>query len=193
MARFEKGLKLPDLKPNRRSDSFNESGARAEASFRRLRKSRKCCSKKTSPGLIVILIDVNLLVYVGSPESPEHDRAVEWFEERMNSGERVGLPWHSLFGFLRVATKRSVSSQSLAMDEALLFVEEWLDWDTVWVPEPTVEHMKIVRNLLSAVPRSAVVPDAHLAALAIEHGLTLCSNDADFRLFPELRLHNPLE
>lgn len=141
----------------------------------------------------MILVDVNLLVYAGSPSSPEHDRAREWFEERMNSGERVGLPWHSLFGFVRVATKRSVASESLSMNEALLFVKEWLEWDTVWVPEPTVEHMTIVGKLLRASPRSALVPDAHLAALAIEHGLTLCSNDRDFRLFSELRLHNPLE
>ena len=104
--------------------------------------------KKTSRGSIVILVDVNLLVYVGSPASLEHERAREWFEDRMNSGERVGLPWHSLFGFLRVATKRSVASESLAMNEALLFVEEWLEWDTVWVPEPTVEHLNIVGRLL---------------------------------------------
>ena len=163
------------------------------APFRRLEKSRNCSSKKTSRGSIVILVDVNLLVYVGSPASLEHERAREWFEDRMNSGERVGLPWHSLFGFLRVATKRSVASESLAMNEALLFVEEWLEWDTVWVPEPTVEHLNIARRLLRQQPRSALVPDVHLAALAIEHGLTLCSNDLDFRLFPELRLHNPLE
>ena len=85
------------------------------SSFPRRKKSRNCSSKKTSRGSIVILVDVNLLVYVGSPSSPEHDRTREWFEERMNSGERVGLPWHSLFGFLRVATKRSVASESLAM------------------------------------------------------------------------------
>lgn len=141
----------------------------------------------------MILLDVNLLVYVGSPSSPEHERARAWFEDRMNSLERVGLPWQSLFGFLRVATKPSTALGSLSMSEALLFVEEWLEWDTVWVPEPTVEHMKIVGRLLRDLPRSTLVPDAHLAALAIEHGLTLCSNDLDFRLFAELRLLNPLE
>lgn len=139
----------------------------------------------------MILVDVNLLLYVGNKSSEEHDRTTAWFEDRMNSGERVGLPWHSLFGFLRTAT--GVARPPLPMNEALAFVEEWLEWDTVWVPEPTVEHMKIVGTLLRAVPRSSLVPDAHLAALAIEHGLTLCSNDRDFRLFPELRLHNPLE
>jgi toxin-antitoxin system PIN domain toxin len=139
----------------------------------------------------VILVDVNLLLYVGNEMAAEHEKASAWFEDRMNSGERVGLPWHSLSGFLRMST--SVIRPSLPMDTALAFVEEWLEWDTVWVPEPTVEHMKIVGRLLRDQPRSALVSDAHLAALAIEHGLTMCSNDTDFRLFPELRLHNPLE
>ncbi len=139
----------------------------------------------------MILVDVNLLLYIGNPSAPEHKRAGEWFEERMNSGERVGLPWHSLFGFLRIAT--GTAQPKLLMSEALAFVEEWLEWDMVWVPEPTVEHIRIVGGLLRPLPRSHLVPDAHLAALAIEHGLTLCSNDADFRLFPGLRLHNPLE
>lgn len=139
----------------------------------------------------MILVDVNLLLYVGSPLAREHGKARAWFEDRMNSGERVGLPWHSLLGFIRTAT--GVARPRLAMTDALAFVEEWLEWDTVWVPEPTVDHIRIVGDLLRPVPRSPLVPDAHLAALAIEHGLTLCSNDMDFRLFPGLRLHNPLE
>lgn len=139
----------------------------------------------------MILVDVNLLLYVGNEMAAEHEKASAWFEERMNSGERVGLPWHSLFGFLRMST--TVIRPSLPMDTALAFVEEWLEWDTVWVPEPTVNHIKIVGDLLRPVPHRELVSDAHLAALAIEHGLTLCSNDRDFRLFSELRLHNPLE
>lgn len=139
----------------------------------------------------MFLVDVNLLIYVASPAAPEHERARVWFEDRMNSGERVGLPWHSLLGFLRIGT--SAVGPRLTMNEALEFVEEWLEWDTVWVPEPTVDHVTVVGRLLRQQPRSALVSDAHLAALAIEHGLTLCSNDAGFRLFPELRLHNPLE
>lgn len=108
----------------------------------------------------------------------------------MNSGLRVALPWSSLMGFLRVATGPTTA---MSMDDALAYVDEWLEWDTVWVPEPTISHMKIVGELLRPVPRSNLVPDAHLAALAIEHSLILCSNDADFRLFKGLRLHNPLD
>ena len=79
------------------------------------------------------------------------------------------------------------------MATALEFVEGWLEWDSVWIPEPTPRHREVISDLLRQVPRSRLVPDAHLAALAIEHGLTLCSADADFKVFPGLRFHNPLE
>jgi hypothetical protein len=140
----------------------------------------------------VICLDVNLLLYATNPAEPRHERARTWFEDQMNSGERVGLPWHTLLGFVRVGTSRA-RRPSFAMNEALEYVEGWLEWDSVWIPEPTPRHREVISDLLRQVPRSRLVPDAHLAALAIEHGLTLCSADADFRVFPGLRFHNPLE
>ena len=79
------------------------------------------------------------------------------------------------------------------MDEALAHVQDWLDWDMVWTPEPTDRHAQIMAGLLKPLARSNLVEDAHIATLAIEHGLTLCSADIDFRMFPGLRLLNPLE
>ena len=79
------------------------------------------------------------------------------------------------------------------MEEALQFVGEWLDWESVWTPEPTSRHYEVMSALLRAVPRAAMVSDAHIAALAIEHGLVLCSADMGFRMFPGLKFHNPLQ
>lgn len=138
------------------------------------------------------LLDVNILVYATSHEDPLHPPVAAWFNELMNSGETVALPWHTLLGFLRVSTGSS-KPKPLAVNTALDFVQDWLEWDTVWVPEPTPNHFALVAELLRATPRSRLVPDAHLAALAIEHGLTLCSTDVDFRLFKGLRLLNPLD
>jgi len=137
------------------------------------------------------LLDVNLLVYATNRDLPQFARVSVWFEDLMNSGERVGMPWHSLVGFLRVATQPAMPNP-LEMDMALQFVEEWIEWESVWTPAPTTRHVPILAELLRQAPRSRAVPDAHLAALAIEHGLTLCSADADFRLFQGLSLHNPL-
>ena len=137
------------------------------------------------------LLDVNLLVYATNRDVPEFGTVSAWFEDLMNSGERVGMPWHSLVGFLRVSTQPGLR-RPLTMDLALQYVEEWLEWESVWTPTPTLEHGRILADLLRQFPHSRTVPDAHLAALAIEHGLTLCSADADFKVFPSLRLHNPL-
>jgi toxin-antitoxin system PIN domain toxin len=139
------------------------------------------------------LIDVNLLVYATNRGDPRSPRAAEWFDTLMNSGERVALPWHTLLGFIRVSTNPRSQKAALSMDAALEFVEDWLEWESVWVPEPTPNHFPLIAELLRAVPRHKLVPDAHLAALAISHGLTLCSTDVDFRLFKGLRLVNPLE
>lgn len=140
-----------------------------------------------------MLLDVNLLLYATNPQAPPHTRARDWFEDLMNSGESVGMPWHTLIAFVRMATQAESFRPPLPMETALAFVEEWLEWETVWTPEPTSEHSKIFSNLLRRVPRSRLVPDAHLAALAIEHNLVLCSADVDFRLFSGLRVLNPLE
>jgi len=72
-------------------------------------------------------------------------------------------------------------------------VEDWLSCPKVWVPEPTERHGEILGTLLEVVGnRSNLIPDAHLAALAMEYGLILCSSDADFSRFEGLRWRNPL-
>lgn len=103
------------------------------------------------------------------------------------------MPWVTLLGFLRLTTNRASRQNAISMDLALEFVEGWLEWETVWVPEATARHYEVLATLLRATPRSRMVTDAHLAAVAIEHGLTLCSADRDFRVFPGLKFHNPLE
>lgn len=69
----------------------------------------------------------------------------------------------------------------------------WLDCAPIWIPQPTERHRAILSSLIAGAPmRANLVPDAHLAALAIEHGLVLCSTDGDFARFPELRWQNPI-
>lgn len=139
------------------------------------------------------LLDVNILLYATRKQDPLHPKVAAWFDTLMNSGERIALPWHTLLGFLRISTNPGSHRDPLPVNVALEFVEDWLEWESVWVPEPTPNHFAIVAELLRAAPRSKLVPDAHLAALAISHGLTMCSTDVDFRLFKGLRLLNPLE
>jgi toxin-antitoxin system PIN domain toxin len=141
----------------------------------------------------MILVDANLLLYAKVSDYPQHARARSWLEARLNGPNRVGMPWPSLLAFLRLITNPRLFDNPLSMEQAWAQVQEWLRLPTVWVPCPTDRHANILAPLLQVSGSSAnLVPDAHLAALAIEHGLTLCSSDSDFSRFVGLRWENPL-
>lgn len=139
----------------------------------------------------MILLDANLLIYASAPETDQHSAAKAWLDERLNGAARVGLPWPSLLAFMRIVSNpRLFEGASLA--HARSQVRAWLDLPGTWVPNPTEEHARILADLLDNETHHRLVPDAHLAALALEHGLILCSSDGDFARFPQLRWENPL-
>jgi toxin-antitoxin system PIN domain toxin len=141
----------------------------------------------------VKLLDVNLLVYATNAAAPGHARARTWFEETMSGAETVALPWHTLVGFVRLTTRRVIMDPPLEIDQALNYVEDWLQQPCATTVHPTYRHSAVLRDLLRAVGTAGNrVPDAHLAALAIEHGATLYSADEDFGRFPGLTWFDPL-
>jgi uncharacterized protein len=141
----------------------------------------------------VILVDVNILVYASIRSAPVHAAAREWLDLQINGSSRVGLPWASLLGFLRLTTNPRIIERPLPMATAWGQVTAWLAYGTVWIPVPTERHADILARLLAQPGMHGnLVPDAHLAALAIEHGLALCSADTDFARFASLRWINPL-
>jgi hypothetical protein len=141
----------------------------------------------------LILVDANLLVYASVSDYPQHRLARAWLDEQLDGAPRVGLPWPSLLAFLRLVTNPRIFNRPLAMADAWSQVTSWLACDTVWIPSPTERHAATLARLLGDPGVTGdLVPDAHLAALAIEHGLELCSNDGDFARFPGLRWSNPL-
>lgn len=141
----------------------------------------------------MILIDANLLIYACVSGFAQHQTARQWLEHVLNQGPRVGLPWPSLLAFVRLVSNPRLFAQPQSITEAWLQVEEWLNVPGVWIPVPGERHREILGGLLrGAGIQSNTVPDAHLAALAIEHGLTLCSSDGGFGRFPNLRWDNPI-
>lgn len=141
----------------------------------------------------MILVDANLLVYAHVAGFEEHEAARTWLDGLLNGTTRVGFPWSSLVAFLRLVTNPRVFSQPAPTRDAWRQVESWLDCEPAWIPAPTERHREVLHRLVSAPGiRANLVPDAHLAALAIEHGLVLASTDGDFARFPGLRLENPL-
>ena len=141
----------------------------------------------------MIVPDLNLLIYAVNEEASVHDRAHEWWESRMNGLERVGLPWVVLLGFLRLTTSRRVFSQPLSTESAWEFVDEWLERPVTSILEPTLHHAQILKTfILEHGTGGNLTTDAHLAALCVEHGATLCTADNDFARFASLKHRNPL-
>ena len=140
-----------------------------------------------------MLVDTNLLLYARNADDPRHAAAREWLTGVLNGPTRVGLPWQSLTGFLRIATNPRAFAKPLTPDAAASQVDAWLAAPAAWVPAPTDRHAEVLGRLIRAHALAGpLIADAHLAALAIEHGVTLCSTDADFARFPEVRWLNPL-
>ncbi len=140
-----------------------------------------------------MLIDANLLLYAVDSAAPAHTRAAAWLTEQLNGDHRVGIPWDSLTAFVRIVTHPRATARPLRAAEAWGFVEDWLGIPTVWIPGPTERHADVLGSLVVKYSLAGnLVPDGHLAALAIEHGLQVCSADTDFARFSEIRWHNPV-
>lgn len=141
----------------------------------------------------MILVDANLLLYAHNTAAPEHAAARAWFERALSGPDRVGIPWPSTVAFARLASNPVVFRQPITPTAAWQVAREWLRRPNVWIPAPGAMHGDIFESLLAgAHVTSRTVPDAHLATLAMEHGLTLCSTDSDFAKFAGLHWNNPL-
>ncbi len=139
------------------------------------------------------LVDANLLIYAYCVEFPQHTAAHGWLEDRLNSPEPLGLPWPSLLAFVRLVSNPRIFHTPRPVADSWTQVEQWLACPSVWIPTPTDRHQPILGALLSSPGLTANhVPDAHLAALAMEHHLTLCTADAGFARFRGLQWECPI-
>jgi toxin-antitoxin system PIN domain toxin len=141
----------------------------------------------------MIVVDVNLLLYAVNKDAPSHQKAKAWLESVVSGTETVGLPWLVLLAFLRLTTRNGVFQRPLDVETAFDLVDAWLKQPSVTVPEPAAHHLRTLRDLVLPMGTGGnITSDAHLAALAIEHGAELCSADSDFGRFHRLRWRNPL-
>lgn len=140
-----------------------------------------------------MLVDANILLYSVDEESPFHERARDWMVEALNGPTRVGLPWPCLWAFVRISTNPRALASPLTASEAWEFVSDWLAAPAAWIPGPGRGHQDILRKLLlDGDLRAGLVSDAAIAAIAIEHGLSVISADSDFARFRDVRWLNPL-
>ena len=140
-----------------------------------------------------MLVDANLLLYAVDRSSAQHKAASAWLTQVLNGRRRVGLPWQSIGAFLRIVTHPRVATNPLTGAQAWSYVDDWLDADPSWIPPATERTAAVYGELAVAHGITGnLVPDAMLAALALEHGLTVMTADTDFGRFPGLAWENPL-
>ena len=142
----------------------------------------------------MILVDANLLLYAYHSGSARHAASRRWLESTLSGTELVRFAWVTLWAFLRIATHPRVFERPLPLADARAAVSSWLEQPVAGIIDAGERHWSILQEL--ANDGQAVGPlimDAALAALAIEHGATLCTTDRDFSRFPGLKWTNPLE
>ncbi|KZS67160.1 type II toxin-antitoxin system VapC family toxin [Mycobacterium pseudokansasii] len=140
------------------------------------------------------LLDLNILIYAIDQSSARHEAAREWLDDTLSDSATVAFAWHVLVGFVRLSTRAAIFERPLTVDESFDVVDGWLAQPCVTVVHPTDRHTVVLRGLLTPLGTAGnLTSDAHLAALAIEHGAELCSTDVDFSRFSGVRWTDPIQ
>jgi toxin-antitoxin system PIN domain toxin len=140
----------------------------------------------------VKLVDANVLLYSVNTDAAHHEPARAWLDGALSGGDTVAFAWVALLAFVRLSTKIDLFPRPLTVHESMDRVDAWLGAAPAVVVDPTVDHARIVRDLLGSFGAGGnLVNDAHLAALAIEHRCTIVSFDNDFGRFPGVDWTNP--
>lgn len=141
----------------------------------------------------MIIPDVNLLVYAYNRGAPGHERARSWLQSVLNGSEPVGFAWAAIMGFVRLLSNPAVVVDPVRPEALLEVAHSWLRLAPCRLVGPGAAHAELMARLFRESGAGyRMVTDIHLAALAMEHKATLCSNDVDFARFRGLRLKNPL-
>jgi toxin-antitoxin system PIN domain toxin len=142
----------------------------------------------------VILVDANILLCAEDQLNPQHAAAREWWDAQLSGTSPVCLCWTVLCAFIRIGTNPRVFEQPLTLRQAVNRVQSWLDQPCIRLIHPTIRHWSVLQPLLlEGQALGNLVSDAHLAALAVQHGCELMSTDRDFARFSKLKWKNPLE
>lgn len=132
----------------------------------------------------MVIVDANVLIYATNSTARQHPEAADWLDGALAGAEAVGLAWVVLLAFMRLTTNPAIFPRPISAAESAEQVEAWLGAPGAVVVEPTARHVHVLRGLIAESGAAGnLVTDAHLAALAIEHGADLVSYDRDFARF----------
>lgn len=138
------------------------------------------------------LVDANVLLYAVNEAEPRHDEARTWLDAALSGTDTVAFAWIALLAFVRLSTKAGLFPRPLDPATAMAIVRAWTGAPSAVVVEPTVRHADVLAALLEEVGAGGnLVNDAHLAALALEHGAEIVSYDTDYARFDGVRVGVP--
>lgn len=139
------------------------------------------------------IVDVNVLLYIVNRDATQHEKTLNWWEAAIARQDAIGIPWHSLIGFLRIVTLPRLTPKPMTVIEATEKVATWLGLPNIVILQESENHWTVFRQLLEELGTAGnLTNDLHLAALAISQGATLVSCDSDFERIRQLRWENPL-
>jgi toxin-antitoxin system PIN domain toxin len=142
----------------------------------------------------VKLLDANILLYAYDSSSPHHAVCKDWLELALNDDEPVGLPWQTIFAFVRISTNPRAVLRPLPTQDACGIISTLLERPTIVVVEPGDEFWRTFEQLVADARVSGpLIADAVLAALAIEQGAVICSTDRDFLRFRGISVIDPTQ
>jgi len=141
----------------------------------------------------MICPDINLLLYATFSTYPQHASARDWWDGVLSGTRPVRIAHVVVLGYLRMATSKRVFNRPLSTKRAIAVIDSWLDQPNVELIAPGESHWEHLKSLLLASHASGnLTTDAHIAALALDYGLVVHSNDTDFARFPDVKCVNPL-
>ena len=141
----------------------------------------------------MILVDANLLLYAYHPRAEQHEESRAWLEAVLSGPDLVRFAWPTLWAFFRIATNPRVFERPLSTSEAEAAISAWLAQPAAGILDPGERYWDILRGLVrDGQAAGPLVMDAVLAAIALEHGATVCTTDRGFSRFPGLEWANPL-
>lgn len=140
----------------------------------------------------MVVVDANVLLYAVDLASAHHERSRAWLDAALAGTEAVGFAWIALLAFIRVGTNSSILPTPMSAAEATGQVEAWLAAPAAVIAQPSPRHASLLRGLLRDTGTAGnLTNDAHLAALALEHGADVVSFERDFARFPGVRHRLP--
>jgi uncharacterized protein len=142
----------------------------------------------------MILSDANILIYAYNKAAQEHESCKTWLEDQLSKPDAFAFSWQTITAFMRITTTARMFPQTYTYEQVSVFVESWISQPNVIILSPTSRHWTIFSRIIRENKiQGPLMMDAHLAALAIEHGATLATTDRDFARFDGLRIVNPLK